>query len=72
MTKISARNLVENDHTDVPHHFGFVKIIRNQENQVLIKIYGWHLVEKWARLEDGQKSQNLESSQNGFAYSGKS
>ena len=27
---------------------------------------------KWSRLEVGQKSQNLESSQNGLAYSGKS
>ena len=72
MTEISARNLVENDRTDVAHLLGFVKIIRHPENQVLIKIYGWHLVKKWSRVEDGQKSQNLESSQNGFAYSGKS
>ena len=72
MTEISARNLVENDRTDVPHLFGFVKIIRNQENQVLTKIYGWRLVKIWSRSEVGQKSQNLESSQNGFAYSGKS
>ena len=72
MTEISARTWVENDRTDVPHLFGFVKIIRNPENQVLIRIDGWHLIEKWSRLEDGQKSQNLESSQNGFAYSGKS
>ena len=35
---------MENDRTDVPHLFGFVKIIRNQEHQVLNKIYGWHLV----------------------------
>ena len=51
MTEISARKWVENDRTDVPHLFGFVKIIRNPENQVqiirnpknqvLIKIYGW-------------------------------
>ena len=72
MTEISARNSVENDRTDVPHLFGFVKIIRNQENQVLIKIYGWHLVKIWSRSEVGQKTKNLESSQNGFAYSGKS
>ena len=30
------------------------------------------LSENWPRSEIGQKSQNLESSQNGFAYSGKS
>ena len=47
MTEISVRNLVENDRTDVPHLFGFVKIIRNQENQVLIKIiYGWQFGRK--------------------------
>ena len=72
MTEISARNLVENYRTDIPHLFGFVKIIRNQETPVLIKIYGWHLVKIWSRSEDGQKSEKLESSQNGFAYSGKS
>ena len=44
MTEISARNLVQNDRTDVPHLFGFIKIIRNQETQVLIKTYCWHLV----------------------------
>ena len=58
MTEISVQNLVENDRTDVPHLFGFVKIIRNQENQVLIKIYGWHLAEIWSRLEvDKKKSK---------------
>ena len=72
MTEISARNLVENDRTDVPHLFGFVEVIRNQEHQVLLNIYGWHLIKKWSRSEVGQKNQNLESSQNGFAYSGKS
>ena len=72
MTEISARNLVENYRTGVTHFFGFIKIIRNQENEVLMKIYGWHLVEIWSRSEVGQRSQNLESSQNGFAYSGKS
>ena len=72
MTEISARNLVENDRTDVPHLFGFGKIIRNQENQILIKVYGWHFVKIWSGLEVGQKSQNLESSQNGLAYNGKS
>ena len=36
MTEISARKWVENDRTDVPHLFGFVKIIRNPENQVQI------------------------------------
>ena len=72
MTEISARKWVENDRTDAAHLFGFVKIIRNQANQVLIKIYGWHLVKIWSRSEVGQKNQNLESSQNGFAYSGKS
>ena len=55
MTEISARKWVENDRTDIPHLFGFIKIIRNQEHQVLVKIYGWHLVEKRSRLEDGQK-----------------
>ena len=55
MTEISARKWVENDRTDVPHLFGFVKIIRNPENQVLIKIYGWHLVKIWSRSEDGKK-----------------
>ena len=72
MTEISARKWVENDRTDVPHLFGFIKIIRNQEDQILIKIYGWHLVEIWSRPEDAQKSQKLESSQNELAYSGKS
>ena len=57
MTEISARNLVENDRTDVPRLFGFVKIIRNQENQVLINIYGWHLV-NIKRSEVGQKIKN--------------
>ena len=46
---------METDCTDVPHLFGFVKIIRNQEIQVLIKIYGWHMVRKWSRSEVGQK-----------------
>ena len=35
---------MENDRTGVPHLFVFIKIIRNPENQVLINIYGWHLV----------------------------
>ena len=58
MTEISARKWVENDRTDVPHLFGFVKIIRNPENQVqiirnpknlvLIKIYGWQFGQKIA------------------------
>ena len=53
MTEISARKWVENDRKDVPHLFGFVKIIRNPENQVqiirnpknqvLIKVYGWQI-----------------------------
>ena len=33
---------------DVPHLFGFLKVIRNQEKQVLSKIYGWHLVKIWS------------------------
>ena len=49
---------MENDRTDVPHLFGFVKIIRNPENQVLIKIYGWHLGEIWSRSEVGKKVKN--------------
>ena len=57
---------MENDRTDALHLFGFVKIIRNPKN------YAWHLIEKWSRSEVGQKSQDLESAQNGFAYSGKS
>ena len=36
MTVLSARTWVENDRTGVPHLFGFVKIIRNPENQVQI------------------------------------
>ena len=72
MTEISARTWVENDRTDFPRLFGFVKIIKNPEVQILIRIYGWHLVENSSRLEDGQKSHNLESSQNGFACSGNS
>ena len=55
MTEISARKCVENDRTDVPHLFGFVKINRNPDNQGLIKIYGWHLVKIWSRSEVGQK-----------------
>ena len=56
MTEISAQNLVGNDRMDVPHLFEFVKIIRNQENPVLIKIYGWHLVKIWSSSEVGQKN----------------
>jgi hypothetical protein len=41
MTEISAQKWVENDRTDVPHLFGFVKIIKNHQNQVFNKIYGW-------------------------------
>ena len=48
---------MENERTDVPRLFGFVKIIENPNNQILIRIYGWHLVEKISRLEDGQKSR---------------
>ena len=36
MTEISAQTWVENDRTDVPHRFVFVKIIRNPEIQVQI------------------------------------
>ena len=38
MTEISARNLVENDRTDVPHLFGFVKIIP----QTVLALRGSH------------------------------
>ena len=71
MTEISARNLVENDRTDVPHLFGFVKIISEKIRSLLGYMVG-NLVEELSSLEDDRKSQHFESSQNGLAYSGKS
>ena len=72
MTEISARKWVENDRTDVPHLFGFVKITKNIKIHSLLRYMVCNLVEKLSRWEFGQKSQHLESYQNGFAYSGKS
>ena len=51
---------MENDHRDAPHLFGFVKIIRNQENQARIKIYGWHVVKICSRSEVGKKDKILQ------------
>ena len=59
MTEISAQNLVEHDRTDVTQMFVFMEIVRNHENEIPIKRYGWHLVEIWSRLEVCQKKVKI-------------
>ena len=51
MTEISAQKGVENDRTDVPHLFGFVKIVRNPEIRSLLR----YMVGIWSKFGQGRK-----------------
>ena len=50
LLSLGSKHSTQSRHLEKSGPYKENQVIRNQENQVLIKIYGWHLVEKTVKV----------------------